>query len=96
MIFRLSLFISGETPRSYAAIRHIEAIAKAHLADRYELEFIDVLKDPARAERDKIMATPTLVREAPTPRKKIMGEFANHGAVVMALEIDDFAQEAQY
>ncbi|RAI03089.1 circadian clock protein KaiB [Acuticoccus sediminis] len=88
MIFRLSLYISGESARSYAAIRHIQAIARSHLTDRHELEFIDVLKDPERAERAKIMATPTLVREFPGPRKKIMGEFGDHNAVIQALEIE--------
>ncbi|UOM35907.1 circadian clock KaiB family protein [Acuticoccus sp. I52.16.1] len=95
MIYRLSLYVSGESARSYAAIRHIESIAKTHLPNAYELEFVDVLKDPARAERDKILATPTLVREQPGPRKKIMGEFANHLAVIEALEIEVYGPGAQ-
>lgn len=95
MIYRLSLYISGESARSYAAIRHIESIAKAHLQEGYELEFVDVLKDPHRAERDKILATPTLVREHPGPRKKIMGEFGNHAAVITALEIEFYGSEGQ-
>lgn len=95
MQFRLSLYISGETARSLAAIRNVRLIVDTELPEGYQLECIDVQKDPERAERDKIMATPTLVREHPAPKKKIIGEFTNHRAVVLALEIDRLQQETR-
>lgn len=87
MAFRLSLFISGDTARSYNAVRNVEAIVKQHLDGQCELEIIDIFKDPQRAEREKILATPTILRNEPLPKKKIMGEFDDHDAVADALEI---------
>jgi hypothetical protein len=40
---------------------------------RLDVEVIDVTEQPALAERDKILATPTLVRRLPEPIRKIIG-----------------------
>jgi len=87
MAFRLSLYISGDSARSYNAVRNVEAIVKERLEGLYELEIVDILKNPERAESDKILATPTILRTHPLPKKKIMGEFDDHDAVAEALEI---------
>lgn len=45
-----------------------------HLQGSYELTVIDVLRRPDLAERERIMAIPTLVRSAPGPALRVTGD----------------------
>ncbi len=45
-----------------------------HLRGSYELTVIDVLSRPDLAERERIMAIPTLVRRAPGPVRRVTGD----------------------
>jgi circadian clock protein KaiB len=45
---------------------------------------VDVLESPEEAERQRIMATPTLLREYPPPRRMVTGDFSN-SELVLAL-----------
>ncbi|MBC7974100.1 MAG: hypothetical protein H7138_03880 [Myxococcales bacterium] len=42
-------------------------ICDEHLADRYELEVIDLFQQPERAKDDQILAVPTLIKKLPAP-----------------------------
>ena len=66
----LRLYVAGQSARSAAALRNLEAICEEHLAGRYRIEVIDLLKHPQLARGDQIVAVPTLVRHLPPPMKK--------------------------
>ena len=83
----LRLYIAGRTARSEAAIRNLEAICEEHLAGRYRIEIIDLLKDPQLARGDQIVAVPTLVRQLPPPMKKIIGDLSNQDRVLVGLDL---------
>lgn len=74
MIYRLRLYVTGRTPASQRAIANLEQICAAELQGRYEIEVIDVLEHPQLAEYEKILATPTLVKQLPEPVRKIIGD----------------------
>ncbi|MGZ8995032.1 MAG: circadian clock KaiB family protein, partial [Rhodospirillales bacterium] len=42
------------------------------LSGLYELSVIDVLERPQLAENEKILATPTLVKELPPPLRRVV------------------------
>jgi hypothetical protein len=50
-----------------------------------DIKIIDVLQDPQAAEDDKIIATPTLVKEFPQPLRKMIGDLSNTEKVLMGL-----------
>jgi circadian clock protein KaiB len=52
---------------------------------------IDLLESPALAEGDQIFAVPTLVRQLPTPLRKIIGDLSNTRKVVVGLDIKTVA-----
>jgi circadian clock protein KaiB len=83
----LRLYIAGRTARSQAAIRNLETICEEHLAGRYRIEIIDLLKDPQLARGDQIVAVPTLVRQLPPPMKKIIGDLSNQDRVLVGLDL---------
>ncbi len=83
----LRLYVAGQTPKSVAAFANLRKICEEHLAGRYRIEVIDLLKDPRLAEGHQIVAVPTLVRQLPEPVKKIIGDLSNTERVLVGLDI---------
>ncbi len=83
----LRLYIAGETTRSVAALNNLSQICDTHLPGRYNVEVVDLLKNPKLAEGDQILAVPTLVRKLPRPLKKIIGDLSNTQRVLIGLDL---------
>ena len=83
----LRLYIAGQSARSASALRNLEAVCEEHLAGRYRIEVIDLLKHPQLARGDQIIAVPTLVRHLPPPMKKIIGDLSNEESVLVGLDL---------
>jgi len=85
--WKLRLYIAGQTPRAATAFANLKRICEEHLAGRYEIEVIDLLKSPKLAAGDQILAVPTLVRKLPQPMKKIIGDLSNELRVLVGLDL---------
>ena len=85
--YALKLYVTGASPRTERAIANLRRICDSELAGRYTLAIIDVLVDPEAAERDRILATPTLIKELPPPLRRVIGDLSDHAKVLLALEI---------
>ena len=85
--YKLKLFISGYTMRSGLAITRLKSICEKAMGAEYELIVIDVLKQPQVAEEEKILATPTLIKEFPLPVKRILGDFSDEKQVLLGLDL---------
>jgi circadian clock protein KaiB len=85
--YNLRLYVAGQTPRSVAAIANLKKICEQHLPGRYEIEVVDLMKDPALAQRHQIVAIPTLIRQLPEPLKRIIGDLSNLEKVLVGLDI---------
>ena len=48
-VYKLRLYVAGQTPKSIAALANLKHICEAHLAGRYEIEVIDLLVSPKLA-----------------------------------------------
>ena len=83
----LRLNIAGQTPKSILALSNITKYCQEHLDGRYNIEVIDLLKNPQLAEGDQIFAIPTLVRKLPEPIRKIIGDLSNKEKVLVGLDI---------
>ena len=83
----LKLYISGNSPRAQAAIANLKRICEEDLAGRYSLEIVDVLENPGAAETDKILATPTLVKQLPPPLRRVIGDLSDKDKVLLGLEV---------
>ena len=89
--FRLKLYITGRTPRSQLAISNMDHICKKGLGDQYELVVIDVLENPQLAEDEKILATPTLIKELPPPLRRLIGDLSDKDKVLLGLDLQPVA-----
>ena len=85
--WQLRLYVAGQSPKCVTALTNLKQICETHLAGRYEIEVIDLLKNPKLAEGDQILAIPTLVRKLPTPIKKIIGDLSNEVRVLVGLDV---------
>jgi circadian clock protein KaiB len=85
--FKFTLYIAGQSPRSRSAIQNIQRLMDEQLADRCDLDIVDVYEHPQQAEEEKILATPTLVKEGPPPRRRIIGDLSRTAKVLEALDI---------
>ncbi|HEX5323834.1 MAG TPA: circadian clock KaiB family protein [Capsulimonadaceae bacterium] len=83
----LRLYVAGKTPKSLAAIANLKRICEEHLAGKYQIELIDLLENPQLAQGDQILAIPTLVRQLPTPIKKIIGDLSNTEKTLVGLDL---------
>jgi circadian clock protein KaiB len=86
---KLTLYVAGQTPKSLAAIRNLEAICSEHLgADNYQIDVVDLREAPQLAREHNIVAIPTLVRQLPVPIQKIIGDLSDKQKVLVSLQLD--------
>ncbi|HEU5317320.1 MAG TPA: circadian clock KaiB family protein [Chloroflexota bacterium] len=84
-VFRL--YVTGRTPRSERAIANLRRICETVLPDRYELSVVDVLEQPQLAEQERILATPTLVKQIPLPARRVLGDLSDAEQVLWGLDV---------
>src|ERR1700731_4471393 len=89
----LLLYVAGPTPKSVAALRNLEQLCEKHLAGRYHIEVIDLMKNPHLAQSDQILAVPTLVRKLPSPIRKMIGNLSNTERVLVGFDVRTLDQE---
>ena len=85
--YMLRLYVAGQTRKSLAAMANLGRFCEQHLAGHYEIEIVDLLKNPALAAGDQILAIPTLVRRLPPPLRRIIGDLSNTENVLVGLDI---------
>jgi circadian clock protein KaiB len=85
--YLLRLYVAGQTPRSLLALSNLKRICEEHLAGRYKVEVIDLLKTPQLAAGDQILAIPTLIRPLPKPVRRIIGDLSNTERVLVGLDV---------
>jgi circadian clock protein KaiB len=86
-VTQLRLYIAGQTHGSFAALTNLKRICTDHLEGKYELEVIDLAKNPRLAHGNQILAIPTLVRNLPVPIRKIIRDLSNADCVLVGLDL---------
>ena len=83
----LRLFVAGKTARSERAIANLKRLCEQELGGQYQVEVIDVLEDPSAAERQKVLATPTVIKELPLPVRRVIGDLSQSEQVLVGLDL---------
>lgn len=94
-VWILKLYVAGQTPKSISAFANLKKICEEHLAGKYRIEIVDLMKNPKLAKGDQILALPTLVRQLPPPVKKIIGDLADTERVLVGLDLHEAAKNAK-
>ncbi|MFT3702721.1 MAG: circadian clock KaiB family protein [Agriterribacter sp.] len=83
----LQLFVSGMSQKSMEAVENVKLFCDKYLAGRFELEIIDLYKNPEAASEQQIVFSPSLVKKFPLPKKTLIGTFENTDKIIKALGI---------
>jgi circadian clock protein KaiB len=86
-LYEFVLFVAGASPHSLRAINNLQEICDAHFAGNYQIEVIDVYKDPEGAKDRQIIALPLLIRKHPQPERRLIGDLSDTDKVVKTLSI---------
>lgn len=87
-IFRFRLYVADNALNSLQAIANLNAICRTHLMGNFEVEVIDVFKEPKRALADGVLMTPTLIKLGPPPIRRIVGTLSRTQPVLEALGLE--------
>jgi circadian clock protein KaiB len=85
--FVLQLYVSGMSQKSMEAIENIKRLCDEHLKDAFELEVIDIYKNPEVAQEQHIVFSPSLIKLLPLPRKVLIGNLSDSDKVIKGLGI---------
>jgi circadian clock protein KaiB len=86
-LWELRLYTAGQTPKSILAFNNLKRICEEHMPGRYQIEVIDLLRNPRLAKEDQIVAIPTLVRKLPQPLRKIIGDLSDTERTLVGLQL---------
>ena len=86
-IYKLRLYVAGQTPKSIRAVANLRVLCERHLKDRYEIDVIDLLENPHMARGDQIVAIPTLIVKLPVQVQRIIGDLSNADRVLVGLAL---------
>ncbi len=83
---KVILYIAGSSLNSLRALTNLKTLCKAYFPGRYQIEVVDIFETPLRALADKVLITPTLVKAAPAPSVRIIGDLSETQTVLLALQ----------
>lgn len=90
--YKFRLYVAGDAPNSAQAQANLIALCQTHLPDRYEIEVVDVLKEPMVALKDNVLMTPTLLKLSPAPVRRIVGALSQMQTVLDTLGLEVIAK----
>ena len=96
LCYELDLYVTGATPNSTRALRHIKEICEHYLAGRYALRIIDIYQEPQLAQQAQIVAAPTLICRQPLPPRRLVGDLSNRATVLAVLRLDHLPPPAPH
>ena len=87
VVWKLRLYVAGQTSKSLHAFANLKVLCEEHMKGRYQIEVIDLMKNPQLARGDQIVAIPTLVRRLPLPLRTIIGDLSNSARLLVGLDL---------
>jgi circadian clock protein KaiB len=81
---RLLLFLAPDTARSQLAARNITRAFQSFDERVFDLEIVDIFAQPARALRERVLVTPTLL--APDLGRRIVGDMSDAALLTYFLQ----------
>jgi circadian clock protein KaiB len=85
--FQFRIYVTGDGPNSNKAIFNLKALCREHLADRHEIEIVDLVECPDRALEDMVLMTPMVIKLCPRPVRKIVGTLSDAATVLDSFDI---------
>jgi circadian clock protein KaiB len=91
-----TLFIAGGTELASRALANFDRLIRDRLGERCQLTVIDILEEPRRARKHRVLATPMLVRERPAPVLRILGDLSHEAKILAQLGLNEMENEVDH
>jgi len=85
--YLLTLYISGTSPRSTAALLNIQSICDGELKGQVDLQVVDVRSHPDVLTEERILAIPTLIKRLPPPLRRVIGDLNDKQRLLLSLDL---------
>ena len=85
--YLLRLYVTDASPKSARAIVNARRLLEEHLSERYCLEILNIAEHVAKATQDQIVCVPTLLRLAPPPARRVIGDMSDVVRVLEGLDV---------
>ncbi|MEI6829263.1 MAG: circadian clock KaiB family protein [Synechococcaceae cyanobacterium ELA445] len=85
--YLLTLYISGTSPRSTAALLNIQSICDGELKGQVDLQVVDIHDHPEALSEERILAIPTLIKRLPPPLRRIIGDLNDKQRLLKSLDL---------
>ncbi len=86
--FKFRLYVADHALNSAQARANLQALCRERLKGRYEVEVVDVFREPRRALEDGVFLTPMLVKLAPLPQQVIVGTLSHTDTLLQVLGLE--------
>lgn len=83
----LTLYVIGGEREK---IRQLKSLLDEEFKDQYMLEVVDLLITPQLAQEDKVFATPTILKNLPSPIHKVIGDIYKDKKTLVGLNLEKF------
>lgn len=88
-VITFRLYVADNTPNSATALSNLTALCLKYWPGRYQIEIIDVLKEPLLGLNDHIVVIPTLLKVSPPPMVKVIGDLRDEKKLLIAMWLED-------
>ena len=79
------VFVAGTSWRSQRVVRALHDLCAAHGMTDYEVEVVDLAEHPELAEQHRVLALPMVMRVAPDPPVRVIGDLRDADVAADAL-----------
>jgi circadian clock protein KaiB len=86
--YDLTLFVTGASVLSARAIAGVRTLCETHLHGRFQLHIVDVHENPGLVTSRGVLASPTLIKDSPLPKRVLVGDLSDTDRVLVALDIE--------
>jgi circadian clock protein KaiB len=83
----LQLYVSGMSSKSLEAIHNIKEQSDSYLEDAFELQIIDIYKNPELTAKHSIVFCPSLIKQLPLSKRILIGTLKDSAKVIKTLGV---------
>jgi circadian clock protein KaiB len=86
--YRITVYVAGMSATARRTLRNLESL-QANLPEgmQMDVDVVDVLEQPEIAERERVLATPMVVKEAPEPVRRVIGDLSSREDAISGLDL---------
>lgn len=84
-IYQFTLYVAGENASGQRAHQNLHSICDEYVPDKYSIDVVDLKSSPDTVLNKQVLAVPMVVRKAPQPEVRVIGDLSNRDLAIRVL-----------